>query len=249
MVQDPETQTPGEYSDEQLEIMSLHAITDRLGNEGLCRRFELEKSKFSPEQQELLDKAYDLAMQLHKDDVRKSGEPATSHLLRVAIRVIHHFGVKDVNTIAGALLHDSLEEHVDELAGYKGAMIEEARAALRTATNEEVEHLVYEVTNPEEEEGKDRLEQYWEHVPRLLKGDPKAAIIKISDFIDNAAGLIYAPSDATEYRATRYLPVIDSFKEAVMRPDVPLADDIRQKLLEQLEKTRERLIALHPDHN
>lgn len=56
-----------------------------------------------------------MASQLHAGDQRQS-EPYINHPLRVAIRIMSHYGVRDPDVVAAALLHDSVEDHAAELA-------------------------------------------------------------------------------------------------------------------------------------
>jgi guanosine-3',5'-bis(diphosphate) 3'-pyrophosphohydrolase len=56
----------------------------------------------------LIERAYDVAREAHADQVRRSGEPYVEHPLGVAV-VLAELGLDDV-TIAGALLHDSVED-------------------------------------------------------------------------------------------------------------------------------------------
>jgi GTP diphosphokinase / guanosine-3',5'-bis(diphosphate) 3'-diphosphatase len=56
----------------------------------------------------LIERAYDVAREAHADQVRRSGEPYVEHPLGVAI-ILAELGLDDV-TIAGALLHDSVED-------------------------------------------------------------------------------------------------------------------------------------------
>jgi hypothetical protein len=51
--------------------------------------------------------------------------------------------------------------------------------------------LVAAVTNPDYEPGRDKNEQYREHVARSLDTSPWARVIKASDFTDNGVGLIH----------------------------------------------------------
>jgi GTP diphosphokinase / guanosine-3',5'-bis(diphosphate) 3'-diphosphatase len=55
-----------------------------------------------------IERAFELARNAHQDQVRRSGDPYISHPLSVA-RILAGLGLDDV-TIAGALLHDAVED-------------------------------------------------------------------------------------------------------------------------------------------
>lgn len=57
----------------------------------------------------LVQKAYQYASFLHKDQKRKSGEPYIVHPLSVAY-ILTTFARADINTICAALLHDTIED-------------------------------------------------------------------------------------------------------------------------------------------
>ena len=98
-----------------LATMPLHAITSTYGEEGLRERFALEIASWPEADRARLERALDLATRLHAGD-RRDREPYLNHLLRVAIRIISHYGVHDPDVICAALLHDAVEDHPDELA-------------------------------------------------------------------------------------------------------------------------------------
>ena len=98
-----------------LATMPLHAITSTYGEEGLRERFALEIASWPDADRARLERALDLATRLHAGD-RRDREPYLNHLLRVAIRIISHYGVHDPDVICAALLHDAVEDHPDELA-------------------------------------------------------------------------------------------------------------------------------------
>lgn len=141
----------------------------------------------------LVEKSADIALELHRED-RRTYEPYANHLLRVALRLIE-FGVEDANTIAAALLHDSLEDHPDSLirmAANEELLLDEVdtrilgRQALQLLTNENVAHIVYELSNPILEEDEDKNIAYAVHIRHLAEHASLEALeIKISDFIDN----------------------------------------------------------------
>src|SRR5262245_36504120 len=99
-----------------LATMPLHAITEVYGEPGLRERFAYEIQGFAEADRERLAAALDLAARLHADQ-RRVREPYLNHLLRVAIRIIHYYGVRDVDVIVAALLHDSAEDQAERLAG------------------------------------------------------------------------------------------------------------------------------------
>src|SRR5579859_7570643 len=99
--------------------MPLHAITATYGEEGLRARFAAEIESWPGPDRQRLDRALDLAGRLHAAD-RREREPYVNHLLRVAIRIMSHYGVRDADVTCAALLHDAVEDHAAELAGGSG---------------------------------------------------------------------------------------------------------------------------------
>src|SRR5258708_32813656 len=95
--------------------MPLHAITSTYGEKGLRERFSVEIASLPEGDQRRLNRALDLAARLHAAD-RREREPYINHLLRVAIRIMFHYGVHDTDVICAALLHDAVEDHAAELA-------------------------------------------------------------------------------------------------------------------------------------
>jgi hypothetical protein len=95
--------------------MPLHAITSTYGEKGLRERFSVEIASLPEGDQRRLNRALDLAARLHAAD-RREREPYINHLLRVAIRIMSHYGVHDTDVICAALLHDAVEDHAAELA-------------------------------------------------------------------------------------------------------------------------------------
>ena len=89
--------------------MPLHAITSTYGEEGLRARFAAEIETWPEEDQRRLNRALELAARLHAAD-RREREPYLNHLLRVAIRIMSHYGVRDGDVVCAALLHDAVED-------------------------------------------------------------------------------------------------------------------------------------------
>lgn len=97
------------------------------------------------------------------------------------------------------------------------------------------------VTSPPGEPGRDRHDQYREHVSASLDASPWARVIKVSDFTDNAVGLFHTTGDSLPRRAGKYLPLVPVKRELVFRPDTPLEDDVKRMITGQLDKAAGRL--------
>ena len=240
-----------------LATMPLHAITSTYGEEGLRERFAAEAASFGEQDQRRLNRALDLAARLHADD-RREREPYVNHLLRVAIRIMSHYGVRDTDVICAALLHDAVEDHPAELTasvpgqaeagGHGGAGDDQAAAltALAAQFGTRVAGLVAAVTNPPYEPGRDAHEQYREHVADSLRGSPWARVIKASDFTDNGAGLIHSTGARLGKLAGKYAPLVPVLRELIARPDTPLDAAAKEHILAQLDRAAERFAALLP---
>jgi (p)ppGpp synthase/HD superfamily hydrolase len=227
--------------------MPLHAITEVYGEAGLRERFLLEAASFAPAERVRLTEALELAAKLHAED-RRVREPYLNHLLRVAIRIVRYYRVRDVDVLVAALLHDAVEDHPAELAGLdRGThteLTDAAVAELARRFNPRVAELVRAVTNPEYDPDRDRHEQYRDHVAASLDRDPWARIIKVSDFTDNGVGVVHTTPEKAFSSATKYRPLVPTLRELVGRPDTPLSIEAREHILDQLDLAEERFAAI-----
>ena len=224
--------------------MPLHAITEMYGEDGLRQRFALEIAGFPDESRQRLEQALALASELHQED-RRTREPYMNHLLRTAIRIRSYYEVDDVDVLVATLLHDAVEDHPEELAGGRdGDPVAAALDVLATRFNPRVAELVRAVTNPPREVGRDRFEQYREHVAEALEGNPWARVIKVSDFTDNGVGLMHSLPPKHIPMATKYGPLVPVFRELISRPDTPLAQHVKEHILRQLDTAEERFKAI-----
>jgi len=221
--------------------MPLHAITSTYGEEGLRARFAIEIERWPEPDQRRLEQALALAGRLHAAD-RRDREPYVNHLLRVAIRVMSHYGVDDADVACAALLHDAVEDHAAELA--PDGTREAALAALAEQFGSRVAGLVAAVTNPEYTAERDADEQYREHVADTLRRDPWARVIKASDFTDNGVGLIHTTGPRLRRLAAKYAPLVPVLQEMIALPDTPLGNPARQHILTQLGQAADRFAAI-----
>jgi hypothetical protein len=230
--------------------MPLHAITSTYGERGLRARFAVEVEAWPGPDRERLNRALDLAARLHAAD-RREREPYVNHLLRVAIRIMSHYGVRDADVACAALLHDAVEDHAADLAadsrrpeGVSPGGREAALAALADGFGPRVAALVGAVTNPEYAPGRDPHEQYREHVAESLRGNPWARVIKASDFTDNGVGLIHTTGPRLRKLAGKYAPLVPVLRELIALPDTPLDAPVRERILAQLDRAAERFAAV-----
>jgi hypothetical protein len=223
--------------------MPLHAITSTYGEEGLRARFAAEIAALPEQDQRRMNEALDLAGRLHAAD-RREHEPYVNHLLRVAIRIMSHYGVRDTDVVCAALLHDAVEDHAAELA--EDGSQPTAVAALAEEFGPRVAGLVAAVTNPEYAPDRDAHEQYREHVSDSLRREPWARVIKASDFTDNGAGLIHTTGPRLRKLAGKYAPLVPVLRELIALPDTPLDAEARQRILAQLDRAADRFAALLP---
>jgi hypothetical protein len=231
-----------------LATMPLHAITSTYGEAGLRERFAVEIASWPSADRQRMQRALELASRLHAGD-RRDTEPYVNHLLRVAIRIMSHYGVRDADVICAALLHDGVEDHPAELAGPGPADQPAALAVLAAEFGPRVAELVGAVTNPPYAPDRDQDEQYREHVADSLRDNPWARIIKASDFTDNGVGLIHTTGPRLYRLADKYAPLVPVLRELIARPDTPLDAAAKEHILAQLDRAAERFAALREDRD
>jgi hypothetical protein len=226
-----------------LATMPLHAITSTYGEAGLRDRFAVEIASWADADRLRMERALDLAGRLHAAD-RRDREPYVNHLLRVAIRVMSHYRVRDADVVCAALLHDAVEDHPDELAGRPAADQAAALAVLASDFGPRVAELVGAVTNPAWTPDRDQHDQYREHVATSLEVSPWARVIKASDFTDNGVGLIHTTGPRLHRLAEKYAPLVPVLQDLIARPDTPLDAAAKEHILAQLDRAAGRFAAL-----
>jgi hypothetical protein len=245
----PQSATDGDMGPGERRLLvatPLHAITALHGETGLRERFAMEIASFPEADRQRIERALDLAATLHAAD-RRQREPYVNHLLRVATRIISHYKIRDADVVCAALLHDAVEDHADDLA--PGGGQREALAVIADQFGDRVAELVAAVTNPDYEPGRDKHEQYREHVAASLEANPWARVIKASDFTDNGVGLIHTTGPKLGKLAGKYAPLVPVLKELITRPDTPLSDDVKAHILGQLDRAEQRFAAIRPVSN
>lgn len=233
----------------QLKVMPIHAVTEVYGEAGLRALLEVETEDFPDDQHATLMRAERVASRLHADDKRVR-EPYVNHLLRVAIRIVRHYHVRDPEVIAAALLHDAVEDHPRDLADLasdaeRAAGEREASlAVLARAFTPRVAELIAAVTNPDYDPERDRQEQYREHVVESLEVNPWARVIKLSDFTDNGVGIIHTTGPKVRKASAKYAPLVPQLREFALRADTPLTAEVKAHIAKQLDLAADRFRAI-----
>jgi hypothetical protein len=224
-----------------VEHMPLHAITSLYGERGLRERFATETARFGDSAgRRKIKQALQLAGRLHALDHRQR-EPYVNHVLRVTLRIIVHYDVHDTDVICAALLHDTVEDHADDLspAGRPGAF-----AMLTACFGPRVADLVAAVTNPSYTPENDEDTQYRDHIAANLETHPWARVLKASDFTDNGVGLMYTTGAKATKSARKYGPLVPVLADLIARPDTPLTCQAKARILRQLDTAQQRFAAI-----
>lgn len=195
--------------------------------EKLCRMvksFIDENCDFTDEQKEQqlekFTKALELAMEIHCDQKPRPDGPYVNHILRVSTRIIEEYGIKDLELLIAALLHDSVEDQSEKLANLSNndnniSKREKAFLFINDNFGKRVKNTVFKLTNIEHEDKNISQDQknkiYLEHVKEAIK-DSDVFPIKLADFSDNALNLESVKDIEKRLKLShKYLPVIDIF--------------------------------------
>ena len=136
----------------------------------------------------------------------------------------------------------------DHAAGIAPGGRQAALAVLAGRFGARTAALVAAVTNPAWEPGRDKHEQYREHVLAARQASPWARVIKASDFTDNAVGIINTTGPKLPELARKYGPLVPALRVLILRPDTPLEDDVKGTIAARLDAAQARLAAIRHDH-
>jgi hypothetical protein len=219
-------------------VMPLHAITTLYGERGLRERFADETARLTDSKdRRKVKQALQLAGRLHALDHRQR-EPYLNHVLRVALRIMCHYGVTDADVICAALLHDTVEDHTKDLSAHGGR--DGAFAVLTVTFGARVADLVAAVTNPDNATD----DHYRAHLEASLGLNPWARVIKASDFTDNGVGVHYTTGHKAARLARKYAPVVPTLVHLIARPDTPLNCKVKARILGQLHDAEQRFASI-----
>lgn len=228
--------------------ISLHKVISDLSSKLVFSSTEEQNLKLGQ-----LQDALTLAVDVHKEQVRKDGEPYINHLLRVTKRLTEEYGVTDTDVVTAALLHDSIEDQAGklcELAGLPGSRAN-AYSYLGQRFGNRVSYLVENLS--EEETVEEVPDEEWnrmyaQHVQDIIEKHPDLLFIKLSDFSDNALSLGNVDDpDKRLQLSQKYIQAMRIFLEKIDGTNAlprEAQEKVSQKLRETIAET-ETYIAVH----
>lgn len=74
-------------------------------------------------------------------------------------------------------------------------------------------------------------------------------MIKVSDFTDNAVGIIHTTGPTLSKLSRKYGPLVPALRELILRPDTPLDTDVKGLVAGQLDAAQERFAAIGQSHD
>ncbi|PWW62419.1 GTP pyrophosphokinase [Actinokineospora spheciospongiae] len=143
----------------------------------------------------LLQRAYDIAEEMHRAQRRKSGDPYITHPLAVAT-ILAELGM-DTTTLVAALLHDTVEDTEYSIEGLTGDF------------GDEVAHLVDGVTKLDKVQlGTAAEAETIRKMVIAMARDPRVLVIKLADRLHNMRTMRFLPPEKQAKKARETLEVL-----------------------------------------
>lgn len=242
-------------------VISLKDMDDSMLSEAII--LEIDQVGIDTEP---ISRAIALASELHGNQFRKgtrgtvANPPYIEHPLRNTLRLVR-LGCYDQPTLIGSTLHDGVEDGSkvfakrlgwsNRQAADEGAARVALAAHIESTFGLETREIVIAVTNelPEGDPRTQTVEEkhrvYVQHLRDQVLHSPKAFLVKMSDFIDNATGLYHGVGSLDPVKlknqATKYLLSVEVLQEGLDTLDLPVSEHSKNLLQSSLIETERRL--------
>ena len=207
-----------------------------INSQELIKKIQIYNKFLNPEK---LDKAYNFAVQAHKDQKRASGDPYSMHPIAVA-NILTDLKL-DSATIATGLLHDTIE---DTYATYE---------TIKNEFGQEVADLVDGVTKISVFENTAALNSKAENFRKLILAtskDIRVLLVKIADRLHNMRTIDAIPKEEKRKRIAQetmeiYAPLADRMGMHRIRDELEdlsfriLNDEARSLIKKKLDEIKE----------
>ena len=207
----------------------IEAIEEFKSPDALYQDLILRVRRYHPSDDiSLIEKAYNIAKEAHKDQVRKSGEPYIIHPLCVAI-VLADLEL-DKETIVAGLLHDVVEDTVMSVEDIEREFSKDVALLVDGVTK--LDKLQFVGDNDQ----LDRLEMQAENLRKMflaMAKDIRVILIKLADRLHNMRTLQYQSTEAQERISRETLDIYSPIAQrlGISKVKVEL-DDLSLKYLE-----------------
>jgi len=164
--------------------------------------------KVSPVDKDLIERAYRVAEEAHRDQVRASGEPYIQHCLAVA-SILVELGMP-VATVAAGLLHDSVEDSTLTTEDIRRDFGDEVETLVAGVTKLEQLPRVSHYEGTERGESSARIKLAKENLRKtfLAMGDDvRVVLIKLADRLHNMRTLAHLPIEKRSRIANETLEI------------------------------------------
>lgn len=247
---------------DQITALSMKQMDGALLSIAILQEAETMKIERTPDLQE----AIALAAYLHRNDTRANRgnlprDTYITHPLRNTLRIMRYYGVTDPDILIASVLHDTVEDHPDEIVqriiGQELEGLSEEEIRMRAITfisgrfGAEVARIVLAVSNPLYQPGEqltkeEKRHRYAHHIEEVIANDYPVMVVKFADFYDNAGSLHHtmANKGMTEHLVKKYLPIIDIFRKYFPVIENHMSDQGQFRFTLHLMRVQGRLNAL-----
>ncbi len=161
----------------------------------------------SPDEQDLIERAFHRAQKAHEGQFRKSGEPYITHCVAVA-QILADMGL-DATTIAAALLHDTIEDTTitrEDLTAEFGPKIAELVDGV-TKLKKLADDVSPGGNNGHLHDRHDRNMEYLRKMFLAMGADLRVLLIKLADRLHNMRTLEHMPAHKRQRIAKETLEI------------------------------------------